>query len=137
MERDAPIYVPGDRIRFSIEIEHVQNFTKVYSDFVRRPVREEEGEVVASIPSQSIYLQDRFDDGHKISEVVVEAVAERRKFVPGVYELRRVRGRTVMEQTVEFDVDVRLTELRFQFALEPRDSIPKARPASSTYSEGT
>jgi hypothetical protein len=129
MQRDAAIYVPGDRIRFTIEIEHVQNFTKVYADFVRRPEREEESGVVASISSQRTYLQDRFDDGHKISKVVFESGAERRKFVPGVYELRRVRGLTVMEQSVEFDVDERLKELRFQFALEPTDSIPSARPA--------
>ncbi len=136
MERDAPIYVPGDRIRFSIEIEHVQNFTKVYADFVRRPEREDEVGLVASIPSRRIYLQDRFDDGRKISEVEFEAAAERRKFAPGFYELRRVRGQTVMEQSVEFDVDERLKERRFQFALEPADSTPRARPASP-HSEGS
>jgi hypothetical protein len=130
VEQDAPIYVPGDQITLDIEIEHVQNFTKVYADFMRRPEREDEGPLSAAIPSRRIYLQDRNDDGSKISEVELEAIADRHTFEPGVYELRRVRGVTVMAQTVEFDVDERLKELRFRYAPEPRNLVPKARPLS-------
>ena len=138
MEQDAPIYVPGDRIRLAIEIEHVQNFTKMYADFVRRPEREDEGALSVPISTQSIHLRDHNADGSKVSEVHFEAVAgieDTRTFLPGVYDLRRVRGVTVMEQTVEFDVDEQLKELRFRYAPEPSGMVPRARLLSSP-SEG-
>ena len=35
------------------------------------------------------------------------------KFAPGVYELVRVRGKTVMYRAVVFELDERLQEVRF------------------------
>jgi hypothetical protein len=109
----APVYVPGDRITFRIEIEHAQNFRTVVADFRRRPEREGEGAPTISIASDQIYLRNRNDEGWKVSEVEVGEDADPDKFAPGVYELVRVRGKTVMYRAVVFELDERLQEVRF------------------------
>jgi hypothetical protein len=109
----APVYVPGDRITFRIEIEHAQNSRTVVADFRRRPEREGEGAPTISIASDQIYLRNRNDEGWKVSEVEVGEDADPDKFAPGVYELVRVRGKTVMYRAVEFELGERLQEVHF------------------------
>ena len=91
MADELPIYLPGDTIRFQVEVEHNFNLGDAGAVFRRREQEEEANPF--RLPLDATEIEEVGRVGTKItSTVVFEATVTRHNSLPGEYDLETIRG---------------------------------------------
>ena len=132
MDREAlPTYYPGDIVRINLEVRHRPNLENATARFVVHPERE--GAV--AFPRE-VWLSGRetleiSTDGTKLSRLVFDLDTMNSNIESGaVFELREVTAETTGRQSMILDL-AEVQTPRFRFALEPQDSTPVVKHAST------
>lgn len=132
MDRNTPIYFPGDTIRLKLRLEHEGTLAEVWAAFERdtekdvRSLRDVVWTLRMRAPD-SLRLLDRAGT-RMVSEVLLESSVLDGKPVPGTYRLTEVNGVPVgqgdrrQETVVSFDGP---TDVRFHVAVPPIDERPR------------